>query len=203
MKTRTLYKKLWEDLVAEKSMILLSGPRQVGKTTFIQNIVGADYANMNYFNWDIIDNKKVLINDPYFFQSMDLKDSSRPLVVLDEIHKYRHWKDYLKGVYDKFHDRYVFAILGSDRLDMNRKAGDAMTGRFLEMHLFPFTIAELSQSAVEIDDFLKDPFAGIDQVHVKEAASTWELLFNLGGFPEPFLSGKISTWRRWSANYSK
>ncbi len=203
MKKRALYKQLWEDLVSEKSMILLSGPRQVGKTTFIQSIVGTDYANKNYFNWDIIDNKKVLIEDPYFFQSMDLKDSTRPLVVLDEIHKYRQWKDYLKGVYDKFHDQYVFAILGSGRLDINRKAGDALTGRFLEMHLFPFTIAELSNYQIKIKDFFKDPFGGIDQVNVKETALTWELLFNLGGFPEPFLSGKQSTWRRWSANYGQ
>ncbi len=203
MKTRTLYKHLWKDLVAEKSMILLSGPRQVGKTTFMKNIVGADYPNKNYFNWDIIDNKKVLINDPYFFQTMDLKDSSKPLVVLDEIHKYRLWKDYLKGVYDKFHDQYVFAVLGSGRLDINRKAGDALTGRFLEMHLFPFTIAELLHAGIKIDDFLKDPFMGIDHIDVRDATFTWELLFNLGGFPEPFLSGKQSTWRRWSTNYGQ
>ena len=203
MKTRAMYKQLWEDLISEKSMILLSGPRQVGKTTFIQDIVGTAYMNKAYFNWDIIDNRKTLIDDPYFFQSMDLKDKTRPLVVLDEIHKYRHWKDYLKGVYDKFHDGYVFAILGSGRLDISKRAGDAMTGRFLEMHLFPFTIAELSACRTEINSFLKDPFCGLDQINVKQSASTWEILFNLGGFPEPFLSGRQSTWRRWSVNYGR
>jgi hypothetical protein len=45
------------------------------------------------------------------------------LVILDEIHKYRQWKNYLKSVYEKFHDRYAFAVLGSGRLDIGKRAG--------------------------------------------------------------------------------
>ena len=203
MKTRLAYQRLWKDLSAEKSMIFLSGPRQVGKTTFMQEIIAPSYPHTSYFNWDILDNKKTLLQDPYFFQSVDIEGPGRPLVILDEIHKYRQWKNYLKGVYDKFHDRFSFAILGSGRLDISKRAGDAMTGRFLEMHLFPFTAAELSSSDTEIQQFLKDPFSGMDFPDASQSASVWKELFNLGGFPEPFLSGKESTWRRWSANYGR
>jgi uncharacterized protein len=45
-------------------------------------------------------------------------DASTPLVVFDEIHKYRHWKNYLKGVYDRFHRDYQFLVTGSGRLDV-------------------------------------------------------------------------------------
>ena len=189
MKTRLSYQRLWKDLSAEKSMIFLSGPRQVGKTTFMQEIIAKSYPHTTYFNWDILDNKKTLLEDPYFFQSVDIKGPGRPLVILDEIHKYRQWKNYLKGVYDKFHDRFSFAILGSGRLDISKRAGDAMTGRFLEMHLFPFTAAELRPSDTDIKQFLKDPFSVMDLSDASQSASVWKELFNLGGFPEPFLSG--------------
>ncbi len=184
-------------------MIFLSGPRQVGKTTFMQEIIAKGYPHTTYFNWDILDNKKTLLENPYFFQSVDVEGKGRPLVILDEIHKYRQWKNYLKGVYDKFHDRFSFAILGSGRLDITKRAGDAMTGRFLEMHLFPFTAAELSHSKTDIKQFLKDPFSGMDLPDASQSTSVWNELFNLGGFPEPFLSGKESAWRRWSANYGR
>jgi len=78
-----------------------------------------------------------------------------------------------------------------------------MTGRFLEMHLFPFTAAELSPARMEIQQFLKDPFSGMDKVDASQSARVWETLFTLSGFPEPFLSGKKSTWQRWSANYGR
>ena len=154
METRSLYQALWKDLSREKSMLFLSGPRQVGKTTFMQEIIAKGYPHTTYFNWDIIDNKKTLLQDPYFFQAVDMEGGGRPLVILDEIHKYRQWKNYLKGVYDKFHNRFSFAILGSGRLDISKRAGDAMTGRFLEMHLFPFTAAELSHAKTDIKQFL-------------------------------------------------
>jgi len=198
-----IYQALWKDLAAEKSMIFLSGPRQVGKTTFMQEIIAKGYPHTTYFNWDILDNKKTLLENPYFFQSVDVEGKGRPLVILDEIHKYRQWKNYLKGVYDKFHDRFSFAILGSGRLDISKRTGDAMTGRFLEMHLFPFTAAELARSKTDIKQFLKDPFSGMDLPDASQSAAVWKELFNLGGFPEPFLSGKESTWRRWSANYGR
>ena len=203
MKTRVIYQSLWKDLSAEKSMIFLSGPRQVGKTTFIRDIIAKGHADTTYFNWDIIDNKKVLLGDPYFFQSMNRGGSGRPLVILDEIHKYRAWKNYLKGVYDKFHERFAFAVLGSGRLDISKRAGDALTGRFLEMHLFPFTAAELSPARMDMPQFLKDPFSGMDMVDPSAGARVWQELFDLGGFPEPFLSGKESSWRRWSINYGR
>ena len=203
METRSLYQALWKDLAAEKSMIFLSGPRQTGKTTFMQEIIAKNYPHTTYFNWDILDNKKTLLGNPYFFQSVDIEAGDRPLVILDEIHKYRQWKNYLKGVYDKFHDRFAFAILGSGRLDITKRAGDALTGRFLEMHLFPFTAAELSHSKTDLKQFLKAPISGMDLSDASESASVWKELFTLGGFPEPFLSGKESTWRRWSANYGR
>lgn len=117
---RNLYLGIWKDLARAKSMVFLSGPRQSGKTTLSKQIAG-QFSNSIYFNWDLVTNKKKLIEHPTFFEDIQRKDTTPPLVIFDEIHKYRKWKNYLKGVYDQFSDRYRFLILGSGRLNVFQK----------------------------------------------------------------------------------
>ena len=114
----------------------MAGPRQVGKTTLAQNIARS-FVNSVYFNWDIPDHRIRLINNPAFFEEIERKDASTPLVVFDEIHKSRDWKNYLKGVYDQFHQEYQFLISGSGRLDTYQKGGDSLAGRYYLFHLWP------------------------------------------------------------------
>jgi predicted AAA+ superfamily ATPase len=145
MNSRVLYKELWDQLSADKGMVMLAGPRQSGKTTFAREIVARDFSDTIYFNWDLPKDKRRLIADPDFFVKEPRSSvSARPLVILDEIHKYRDWKNYLKGVYDQFAGEFQFLVTGSGRLEYSRKAGDSLAGRFLRFHLFPFTVAELS-----------------------------------------------------------
>jgi predicted AAA+ superfamily ATPase len=76
---------------------------------------------------------------------MNRVDDSTPLVIFDEIHKYKNWKNYLKGLYDEFADEYKFLVTGSGRLDVFRKGGDSLAGRYFMFHLFPFTLSELTK----------------------------------------------------------
>jgi len=181
----------------------LSGPRQAGKTTFAKELAKSAFTASEYFNWDVIDNKKKIVQDPYFFEQINRADSSRPLVIFDEIHKYRNWKNYLKGVYDKYASQFQFLVLGSGRLDVSKRGGDALSGRFLEMHLFPFTIAELSQERREISPFLADPLSGFDLNPPARTREIWQQLSQVSGFPEPFTKGQVTSWRRWSAGYGR
>ncbi|MBU0693429.1 MAG: AAA family ATPase, partial [Candidatus Omnitrophica bacterium] len=113
MYNRAIYKELWDELSADKPLIMLAGPRQSGKTTFARNIVGKDFSDTIYFNWDLDKDKRRLIADPIFFSKEPRSNaSSQPLVILDEIHKYRDWKNYLKGIYDQFSSEYQFLIAG-------------------------------------------------------------------------------------------
>ena len=64
---RPLYRHLWSELSAEKSMIFLAGPRQAGKTTFAR-MVSSEFANSLYFNWDLSANKRLLVEKPTFFE---------------------------------------------------------------------------------------------------------------------------------------
>ncbi|MDQ7826853.1 MAG: ATP-binding protein [Candidatus Eremiobacteraeota bacterium] len=183
---------------------MLAGPRQSGKTTFAREIVAKDFADTVYFNWDLAKDKRRLIADPGFF-SREPRSSvkSKPLVILDELHKYRDWKNYLKGVCDQFAGEYQFLVTGSGRLEYSRKAGDSLAGRFLRFHIFPFTMAELSARRKTVREFINNPLEGFDDAPGAETAETFHSLWELSGFPEPFTRGRKAFWSRWSAAYGQ
>ena len=95
-------------------MVFIAGPRQAGKTTFTQ-MLAQGFANSLYFNWDILDEKRKLIENPSFYEEMHRTDNSLPLVIFDELHKYSNWKSYLKSVYDRDKGNYKFIVSGSGR----------------------------------------------------------------------------------------
>ncbi|MDD5014610.1 MAG: ATP-binding protein [Atribacterota bacterium] len=195
-----IYQKIWQKLSSYKNLVLLSGPRQSGKTTFAK-IIARNYTNQIYYNWDDIPSKRQLIQDPYFFEKIDRMDETMPLVMFDEIHKYSNWKNYLKGVYDRFAGEYQFLVTGSGRLDLYQKGGDSLAGRYLKFHLLPFTYSELTNKQSLLKDFLNNPF------HLQEDSKTdynlWNDLFEFSGFPEPFLKGEKEFYRLWSNNYQQ
>ncbi|RLD16270.1 MAG: ATP-binding protein [Caldiserica bacterium] len=184
----------------EKSMVFISGPRQVGKTTLAKFIANR-FENSIYFNWDRFDHKKLFAKNPLFFEDINRKDESIPLVIFDEIHKYRGWKNYLKGVYDQFADDYKFLVLGSGMLDVYQKGGDSLAGRYLQFHLFPFTVGELTEKRRNVKDFLKNPISNFDINDVNITREIWSNLFQFGGFPEPFLKSKKRFYMKWIRGY--
>ncbi len=198
---RNKYLKYWQELSASKEMIFLSGPRQSGKTTLAQNMIGSSFANLSYFNYDFIESKRILREDPYFFEKVDRIDASLPLVIFDEIHKHDKWKNYLKGIYDKFHGQYQFLVSGSGRLDTFQKSGDSLAGRYFMFHLYPLTLGELGNSHLSPDDFLNDPI--VVPVFKKELWDLWDTIDTFSGFPEPFIHGKKPFFNRWYKTYSR
>jgi predicted AAA+ superfamily ATPase len=101
------------------------------------------------------------------------------LWILDEIHKYRRWRNYLKGLYDSRPRAQKILVTGSGRLDLYRFGGDSLQGRYHLLRLHPFSAAELGMSR---------PAQLVD-------------LLRLGGFPEPFLGGSETQARRWSRDH--
>lgn len=99
-----------------RKMVFLGGPRQVGKTTLARALLPDDRA---YFNWDFAEHRERVLK-------MEFPDE--PLLVLDELHKYRKWRNYLKGLYDVKKDRYRILVTGSARLDYYRFGGDSLQG---------------------------------------------------------------------------
>jgi uncharacterized protein len=201
MVKRAPYIQVWQELSQEKSMIFLAGPRQSGKTTLAKLIAG-NFSNSLYWNWDIADHREQFFQYKDFFTHIVRKDASAPLIIFDEIHKYKDWKNYLKGVYDEFHEEFKFLISGSGRLDIYQRGGDSLAGRYYLFHLFPFTLSELGASKRAFTDFLKDPLA-VSMKDSKAREGIWRQLASVSGFPEPFLSGRETTYRRWSSSYAR
>lgn len=149
-------------------MVFLGGPRQVGKTTLAKKILNDLRSSSNYFNWDFDEDRKRILQKKW-----DLK----PAIVLDEIHKYPKWKNFLKGVFDVQKEEHQFLITGSARLDLYKKGGDSLLGRYHYWRLHPLTLNELPKKMKPIDGFQR--------------------LMKVGGFPEPFLNANETEARRW------
>ncbi|MFH1760666.1 MAG: ATP-binding protein [bacterium] len=202
MINRSLYRNLWQEISENKQMVFLSGPRQTGKTTFAR-IIQKSCKNSLYYNYDLPGSKKTIIDNPAFFQDVDRKDNTRPLIILDEIHKHLRWKNYLKGIYDGYSDSFKFMVLGSGRLSVFQKGGDSLAGRYFLFHMWPFTFSELYESRFPFDGFMNNPLRLHDDFDWGKAMEIWNIIADIGGFPEPFISGKKTFYRRWWNTYQK
>lgn len=166
-----------------RKMVWLAGPRQVGKTTLAQQIL-ADNERGVYLSWDNRDDRR------------EIRAAHWPggpaLVVLDELHKWRGWKRWLKGEYDKHRATTRFLVTGSARLDVYRRGGDSLQGRYHHYRLHPFSIAEAEhptrRRALEPGG---EPAIG------PGSRAALDTLLRYGGFPEPFLAASDRVHRRW------
>jgi predicted AAA+ superfamily ATPase len=165
LRLRYLTTQVKRDLA--KKMVFVAGPRQVGKTTLAKSLPG---AARGYLSWDVAaDRQRILTRE---------LPSSR-LWIFDEIHKYRAWRNFLKGLWDGRKTGQRILVTGSARLDFYRYEGDSLQGRYHLLRLHPLSVAELG---------------------VKTAKGLHDLL-RLGGFPEPFFGGSEVEARRWSREY--
>jgi len=197
MEIRGKYRKAVLSLFKHKAMVFISGPRQAGKTTLARDIIGADFQDVRYFNYDDQREKPLLVTDPYFFASIKRKGRAKPLVIFDEIHKYRRWKNYLKGVYDAYGDDFRFLVTGSGRLDLYKRGGDSLAGRYLQVRLFPFTISELSNEGLKPGR----PDRAFDIGDLGAGRKILDRLLLHSGFPEPYLKADRRFKRMWSGAY--
>jgi predicted AAA+ superfamily ATPase len=162
---RYLAPQIEKDLA--RKMVFVAGPRQVGKTTLARSLPGAEEG---YLNWDVPEHREQMLR-------RELPIGG--LWIFDEIHKYRQWRNYLKGLFDNRPASQRILVTGSARLDFYRYSGDSLQGRYHLLRLHPLSVAELGLSSAE--DFRQ--------------------LLDLGGFPEPFFGGSEVEARRWSREY--
>ena len=175
-------------------MAFVSGPRQVGKTTLAKRYREL-FGQSLYLNWDTPAHQKKILTDPLFFEKEN-RDPGKPfLVVLDEIHKYARWKNYLKGIYDQSKDEFRFLITGSGRLELFKKGGDSLLGRYFSVPLFPFSAGELQGRLPGVEDF-KQALESPPAVSA-EGKERYSHLFRFSGFPEPFSRGTSTFYNRW------
>ncbi|PIP27138.1 MAG: AAA family ATPase [Candidatus Moranbacteria bacterium CG23_combo_of_CG06-09_8_20_14_all_39_10] len=182
IKSRYLEEKIIKDL--SQKMVFIGGPRQVGKTTLAKQIGKEAYQKFSYLNWDNIDDKKTILKS--------VLEPDTQMIIFDEIHKYRNWKNYIKGQFDKHHESFNILVTGSARLDLYKKGGDSLLGRYFYFRLHPFSVAEVLKKNNSIVPFQKIIFSSD-----LKTSDILNHLLEFGGFPEPFIHKDRELLRRW------
>lgn len=176
MYKRYLTSQIEHDL--QRKMVFVGGPRQVGKTTLAKSLLLNQHSSAEeneaspegYLNWD---------NPVHRMLILERELPPVSLWVFDELHKYRKWRNYLKGLYDVKPKEQHIMVTGSARLDYYRFSGDSLQGRYHYLRLYPLSLAELHS----------------------QTQSDFNQLLQLGGFPEPFFEGSETEAKRWSREY--
>ncbi len=162
---RYVEKNILQDL--KQKILLLSGPRQVGKTTLSKQLL----SPFIYLSYDSTKDRKLIISEEW--------DRKTKLIIFDELHKMKKWKTWIKGIYDTEGIPPAILVTGSARLETYKKGGDSMAGRFFHYRLHPFTIKEITTYLNE------------------NAEDALEKLIKFGGFPEPYLKNDEIFAKRW------
>jgi len=166
---RYLHDALLADL--GRKILLLSGPRQCGKTTLSRDLE----PDHQYLSQDLAEHR-LLLEDK-------LWDREKSLLIFDELHKRDRWKAWLKGVYDVEGMPPAIIVTGSARMSAFGKTGDSLAGRHFSFRLHPVDLAEaLEHTELAPQDALTR-------------------LMRVGGFPEPFLDGSERFYRRWRRSH--
>lgn len=182
MKNRYLYSNIIGDI--KEKMVFVSGPRQVGKTTLAKYIGSNLFKTYSYLNWDYQPDRKTIIKSEL--------PANTKLLIFDELHKYKNWKNYIKGIFDRYRNDFFILLTGSARLDIYKKGGDSLAGRYHQYILHPFSLAELLES--KADNKLFDKLFFPENINGKKILET---LIKYGPFPEPYLKKDDTHWRRW------
>ncbi|PIU29145.1 MAG: hypothetical protein COT09_02425 [Candidatus Hydromicrobium americanum] len=171
-------------------MIFLSGPRQAGKTTV--SLMAKEFTSQfSYLNWDNLDHRKIVlegVESVASFAGLDRLTLEEPIIVFDEIHKYSKWKTFLKGFFDTYKEKVKIIVTGSSRLDIYKKGGDSLMGRYFPYRLHQLSIAELQRVELSGKE-INEPF--------QSKSNDFEKLLKNGGFPEPFIKNDPRFLNRW------
>ncbi|MCX7063145.1 MAG: ATP-binding protein [Proteobacteria bacterium] len=170
-------KRYLDDLVAadlQRKMVLVTGPRQVGKTTLCRHLMER-FGTSQYLNWDVAPDRAILVRQSW--------SPRNRLLAMDEIHKMPDWKNWLKGVVDGRSPEQALLVTGSARMETWRQSGDSLAGRYLAYRLHPISVREWCEQ------------------QGGSAAAALDRLMARGGFPEPCLAENPDDADRWRLQY--
>lgn len=166
------YLKKYIDADLATKIVLVMGPRQAGKTTLSKSF----RRDFDYFNYDSAEDRLALREKSW--------DRNKSLIIFDELHKMKNWKRWLKGIYDTEGLHPQLLVTGSARLDVHRRAGDSLAGRYFQYRLHPIDLKEAHLLWNDQDD-----------------NEIFRRLWECSGFPEPFLKGDATYYRRWRRSH--
>ncbi|GHT16082.1 ATPase [Bacteroidia bacterium] len=130
--------------------IILIGPRQVGKTTLLRQLVADEpQETVLSLNCDEPDVRYLLEN----VSSTELKNliGSKRIILIDEAQRVENIGITLKLIIDNIAGIQLI-VTGSSAFEINNKINEPLTGRKFEYHLYPFSTAELIAHTSQIEE---------------------------------------------------
>jgi Predicted ATPase (AAA+ superfamily) len=127
---------------------ILAGPRQVGKTTLINQVLSKFRGQSVYAQADLpVPPTAQWIEQQWQRALMANPSSDQPVVlVLDEVQKVPRWSDVVKSLWDTRPDGLSLVLLGSSQFLMQSGLNESLMGRFEVIHLPHWSLTEM-QSA--------------------------------------------------------
>ncbi|MBN2479398.1 MAG: ATP-binding protein [Parachlamydiales bacterium] len=191
-----MLKRIYENFIKNhfkenRQMLFISGPRQVGKTTTTL-LLKKQKKTLFYFSWDNIEQKELILKGPNelvrYVNNKKLRKTT-PYLIFDEIHKFKNWKTFLKGLYDTYPNEFHIIVTGSARLNFFKKGGDSLMGRYFLFRFHPLSVAEILSQTIIDSEIRKTP---------KSISSIkYNNLLKFGGYPDPFIKKNIRFYNQW------
>ena len=134
--------KVLEAKIGSGKVLILIGPRQVGKTTLLRKILSENFEknSVQYWNCDEADVRKILSEESSARFNSLIGNSK--FIVIDEAQRIQNIGLKLKILHDNFPEVQI-AVTGSSALDLSNTINEPLTGRKFEYNLFPFSTNEL------------------------------------------------------------
>jgi predicted AAA+ superfamily ATPase len=170
-------------IVEDDSVVVISGIRRCGKSTFLQAIRAKNKEQDYYLNFD--DERLIHFKVEDFQQLLELfgeRYGKQTTFYFDEIQNITGWERFVRRLHDYGNKVY---ITGSNASMLSKELGTHLTGRYQQVELYPFSFLEyLKLNKIESNSL--DHFNTDDKAILKAAFNDY---FKLGGFPA-FLKAK-------------
>lgn len=119
--------------------LLLTGPRQAGKTTMLRMLSEREGIGREYVSLDDLGTRDMAKNDPALFLQMH-----KPPVLIDEVQYAPELFTYIKIYADEHHDPGAFWLTGSQVFRLMRGVQESLAGRVALLHLSPLSQREMN-----------------------------------------------------------
>ncbi|MFA5431338.1 MAG: ATP-binding protein [Candidatus Paceibacterota bacterium] len=188
-------RELFEEIkshLSKKEISLIIGPRQVGKTTIMEELIEylkAKGEKTVFFNLDYELDKKLFDSQEELIKKIEYEIGDKGYVFIDEIQRKENAGLFLKGIYDRKLP-YKLIVSGSGSLELKEKISESLAGRKRMFLLRPISLKELINFRTEYK--YEDRIEKYFDIEPKKAKMFLEEYLNFGGYPKVILGNERS-----------
>ena len=191
--TRHMEKPVME-LNEQYPVLLLTGPRQVGKTTMLEHLIEVEGKGRKKVSLDDLTLRELAKTDPKMFFQL-----YQPPLLIDEVQYAPELFPYIKIMVDERHQPGDFWLTGSQLFKMMEGVQESLAGRVALLHLSPLSQSEIMKRPPEPPFSLELPLLSERQNGLPSRSITRALpMMRRSTRPQPKTG--FMFWRRWGSS---